>query len=58
MRSANEISGMVLKAARGAGMSIGCAEELGRAARKLIVNNYDLSSICLPKQLSWVESLV
>ena len=33
-------------------------EELGRAARKLIVNNYDLSSICLPKQLSWVESLV
>ena len=33
-------------------------EELGRAARKLIVNNYDLASICLPKQLSWVESLV
>ncbi len=33
-------------------------EELGRAARKLIVNNYDLASIYLPKQLSWVESLV
>ena len=33
-------------------------EELGRAARKLIVNNCDLASICLPKQLSWVESLV
>ena len=33
-------------------------EELGRAARKLIVSNYDLASICLPKQLSWVESLV
>jgi len=35
MRSANETSGMVLKAARGAGMSIGCAEELGRAAPAL-----------------------
>ena len=35
MRSANEISGMVLKAARGTGMSIGCAEELGRAAPAL-----------------------
>ena len=33
-------------------------EELGRAARKLIVYDYDLASICLPKQLSWVESLV
>ena len=33
-------------------------DELGRAARKLILNNYDLASICLPKQLSWVESLV
>jgi len=33
-------------------------EELGRAARKLIENNHDLASICLPKQLSWVESLV
>lgn len=32
MRSANEISGLVLKAARGAGMSLGCAEELARAA--------------------------
>ena len=36
MRSANEIAGMVLKAARGAGMSLGCAEELSRAAPNLI----------------------
>jgi hypothetical protein len=32
MRSANEISAMVLKAARGAGLPLGCAEELARAA--------------------------
>ncbi|MGH1576402.1 DUF3726 domain-containing protein [Planktotalea sp.] len=32
MRSSNEISGMVLKAARGAGMTLGCAEEFARAA--------------------------
>ncbi|WP_375265704.1 DUF3726 domain-containing protein [Planktotalea sp.] len=32
MRSANEISSMVLKAARGAGLPLGCAEELARAA--------------------------
>jgi hypothetical protein len=32
MRSANEIAGLVLKAARGAGMALGCAEELARAA--------------------------
>ncbi|WP_293449105.1 DUF3726 domain-containing protein [Planktotalea sp.] len=35
MRSANEIAGMVLKAARGAGMPLGCAEELSRAAPNL-----------------------
>ena len=35
MRSANEISGMVLKAARGAGMPLGCAEDLARAAPAL-----------------------
>ena len=36
MRSANEIAAMVLKAARGAGMALGCAEELSRAAPNLI----------------------
>ncbi len=35
MRSSNEITGMVLKAARGAGMPLGCAEELARAAPML-----------------------
>lgn len=35
MRSANEISGLVLKAARGAGMALGCAEELAHAAPSL-----------------------
>jgi glycosyltransferase involved in cell wall biosynthesis len=30
---------------------------LGSNARELIVNNYDLQSICLPKQLSWVRQL-
>lgn len=32
--------------------------ELGRAARKLITDNYDLTNICLPRQLKWVEELV
>ena len=36
MRSANEISAVVLKAARGAGMPLGCAEELSRAAPNLM----------------------
>lgn len=36
MRSANEISGMVLKAARGAGMPLGCAEDLARTAPALV----------------------
>lgn len=35
MRSANEISGMVLKAARGAGMPLGYAEDIARAAPNL-----------------------
>jgi len=38
MRSANEISGMVLKAARGAGMPLGCAEDLARVAPALAKN--------------------
>ncbi len=32
-------------------------EALGRAARKLIVDTYDLVSTCLPRQLEWVNSL-
>lgn len=36
MRSANEIAGMVLKAARGAGMPLGSAERLARAAPALV----------------------
>jgi glycosyltransferase involved in cell wall biosynthesis len=32
--------------------------ELGRNARKLITGNYDLESICLPRQRQWVEGLV
>ncbi|SEQ00476.1 glycosyltransferase [Thalassovita taeanensis] len=30
---------------------------LGRAARAHVVANYDLKSICLPKQLEWIERL-
>ena len=33
-------------------------ETLGQAARKLIVDRYDLERICLPRQLKWVQSLV
>ena len=33
-------------------------EALGQAARKLIVDRYDLERICLPRQLKWVQSLV
>ncbi len=32
-------------------------ERLGRAARELATNQYDLKTICLPRQLEWVESL-
>ncbi|MGB7319205.1 MAG: DUF3726 domain-containing protein [Planktotalea sp.] len=35
MRSANEISALVTKASRGAGMPLGCAEDFGRAAPAL-----------------------
>lgn len=31
--------------------------ELGKLAREHIVNNYDLKTVCLPKQLNWVKSL-
>ena len=30
---------------------------LGEAARKFAIENYDLKSVCLPKQLQWVEAL-
>lgn len=30
---------------------------LGAAARKLIMSEYDLRSICLPRQLGWIERL-
>lgn len=32
-------------------------QELGQAARRAIRDNYDLKSICLPKQLAWASSL-
>jgi glycosyltransferase involved in cell wall biosynthesis len=32
-------------------------QELGQAARRAILDNYDLKSICLPKQLAWSSSL-
>ena len=32
-------------------------EKLGRSARQYAVKNYDLSTICLPKQIAWVETL-
>ena len=31
--------------------------ELGKLAREYIVNNYDLRTVCLPKQVKWVRSL-
>ena len=31
--------------------------ELGKLAREHIVNNYDLRTVCLPKQVNWVRSL-
>lgn len=30
---------------------------LGAAARKEVVDRYDLASICLPRQFAWVEKL-
>lgn len=32
-------------------------KELGAKAREYIVENYDLSAVCLPKQLDWVNRL-
>ncbi len=32
-------------------------KELGREARLFVQKNYDLHSICLPKQLNWLEKL-
>lgn len=32
-------------------------EELGRNAREFAVKNYDLHTVCLPKQLAWVDAL-
>ncbi len=32
-------------------------QEMGQAARRTIINNYDLKSICLPKQIAWASSL-
>jgi len=32
-------------------------ERLGLNARKLVINNYDLNSICLPKQVDIIESM-
>lgn len=31
--------------------------KLGKAARKKIIEEYDLKTICLPKQLEWIDSL-
>jgi glycosyltransferase involved in cell wall biosynthesis len=31
--------------------------KLGQAARALILENYDLKSICLPRQLEWIDQL-
>jgi glycosyltransferase involved in cell wall biosynthesis len=30
---------------------------MGKAARDFVVRNYDLHSVCLPKQLEWVQRL-
>ena len=32
-------------------------ERLGKAAREHIVQNYDLQTICLPRQLDWIDRL-
>ena len=33
----------------------GARERLGKAAREYSIKNYDLKSVCLPKQLTWVS---
>jgi glycosyltransferase involved in cell wall biosynthesis len=32
--------------------------ELGKASRKLMLDRYDLRTICLPRQINWVSSLL
>ncbi len=32
-------------------------ERLGKAAREHVVKNYDLRTVCLPRQLQWVDTL-
>lgn len=32
-------------------------EELGKNAREFAVNTYDLETVCLPKQLAWVDAI-
>ena len=32
-------------------------EKLGRAARNFAIANYDLATVCLPRQLQWVQAL-
>ena len=32
------------------------SDRLGEAARMFAIENYDLKSVCLPKQLQWVEA--
>jgi glycosyltransferase involved in cell wall biosynthesis len=32
--------------------------ELGRNARETVLSNYDLRTVCVPKQLDWVHSLL
>ena len=32
-------------------------DKLSRNARQFAVENYDLKTVCLPKQLQWVETL-
>ena len=34
------------------------SERLGSAARKFARDNYDLATVCLPRQLAWVEKLL
>ena len=33
-------------------------DRLGTAARKLMVENYDLEKICLPRQIAWVDEVM
>ena len=32
-------------------------QRLGENARQFAINNYDLQSVCLPKQIQWVKTL-